>query len=84
MVRLALTSVLFSVFATAAMAQGAPPPLPSPFSGTPEEQRACRPDATRHCSAQIGGGTFAVLGCLQQNRAKLRKECLAVLQRHGQ
>jgi hypothetical protein len=75
---------LFGVIATSALAQGAPPPMPSPFSGTPEEQRACRPDATKYCSAQIAGGNFAVLGCLQQNRTKLRKDCLAVLQRHGQ
>ena len=84
MVRLALTSALLCLVSSNAMAQAGPPPMPSPFSGTPEEQRACRPDSTKYCAAQIPGGNFAVLACLQQNRAKLRKECLAVLQRHGQ
>jgi hypothetical protein len=83
MVRLALSFALLCVVSSNAMAQAGPPPMPSLFSGTPEEQRACRPDATRFCSAQIPDN-LAVLGCLQRNRTKLRKECLAVLQRHGQ
>lgn len=82
MIRFALTFVMFCTVSSSVMAQAGPPPMPSPFSGTPEEQRACQSDATRFCSKQIPDN-FAVLGCLKQNRAKLRKSCIEVLQRHG-
>lgn len=53
------------------------------FQGTPAEQKACSRDATRLCSEEIPD-TFAVLACLQKNRAKLHKSCIAVLEAHGQ
>jgi hypothetical protein len=53
------------------------------FQGTPAEQKACSRDATRLCSEEIPD-TFAVLACLQKNRAKLHKSCVAVLEAHGQ
>jgi hypothetical protein len=53
------------------------------FQGTPEEQRACNPDATRYCVDDIPD-TFKVLACLQQHRAKLTKACRGVLEAHGQ
>jgi hypothetical protein len=53
------------------------------FEGTPEEQAACSPDATKFCSEQIPV-TMQVLACLQQNRSKLRKVCREVLEAHGQ
>ena len=53
------------------------------FQGTPEEQAACSPDATKFCSDAIPD-TFRVLACLQQNRTRLRKVCLQVLEVHGQ
>ncbi len=81
MIRIALTVAMLCVLSGNAMAQ-AGPPMPSLFSGTPEEQRACRPDATRLCSQYIPDN-LAVLGCLKNNRAKLRKACLQVLQSHG-
>ena len=40
-------------------------------SGTPEEQKACTRDVQRHCRAVIDQGDFAILACLQQNRAKI-------------
>jgi hypothetical protein len=85
MIRFSLVLAMFCILSGSVLAQSGPPPLPpmpSIFSGTPEEQRACRPDATRFCSQQIPDN-FAVLGCLKANRAKLRKACLQVLQRHG-
>jgi hypothetical protein len=73
--------------ATGAMAQAQPKPLPNPFDalfqGTPEEQAACAPDSTRFCKA-LEPNQLAVLGCLQQNRAKLSAACRRVLQSHGQ
>ena len=53
------------------------------FSGTPEEQAACSPDATKFCSDAIPD-TFRVLACLQDHREKLRKVCQKVLTDHGQ
>lgn len=53
------------------------------FKGTPEEEAACRPDATRYCLDEMPDN-FRVLACLRQNRTKLRKVCLQVLEAHGQ
>ena len=53
-------------------------------SGTPEEQAACSRDVQRHCRPVIDQGDFAVLACLQQNRAKISKACDLVLKNHGQ
>jgi hypothetical protein len=60
-----------------------PAPQGDLFSGTPEEQAACSPDATRFCSDAIPD-TFRVLACLQDHREKLRKVCQKVLIDHGQ
>ncbi len=59
------------------------PPQGSLFKGTPEEQAACAPDATRFCKEQIPD-TFRVLACLQSNREKLRRDCQQVLKNNGQ
>jgi hypothetical protein len=53
-------------------------------SGTPEEQKACNRDVQRHCRPVINQGDFAILGCLQQNRAKISRACNQVLKNHGQ
>lgn len=53
------------------------------FTGTPEEQAACSPDATKFCSDAIPD-TFRVLACLQDHREKLKKACQKVLADHGQ
>ena len=62
---------------TAASAQGM-------MRGTPEEQRACTRDAQRFCREVIAQGDLAVLGCFQQNRARISAACDAVLRSHGQ
>jgi hypothetical protein len=82
MIRFAFTLLMLWILSGSVMAQSRPPAQPSIFSGTPEEQRACRRDATRLCAEQIPDN-FAVLGCLKRNRAKLNKACLQVLQSHG-
>src|ERR1700730_11624128 len=52
--------------------------------GTAKEQAACRPDVRRYChSIKPGSDSGAYLSCLQTNRAKLSKACLAVLVSHG-
>jgi hypothetical protein len=53
------------------------------FRGSPEDQKACNGDARRHCRSVLEQGDTVVLSCLQQNRKKLTRACLAVLQKHG-
>ncbi len=50
--------------------------------GTPQEQAACRRDASRFCK-QVLNDDFAVQQCLQQNRARLGKACQKVFESHG-
>jgi hypothetical protein len=58
--------------------------LPNPLlQGTPEEQAACRPDATRFCREVIPDN-FRVLACLQAHRDRISRACRGVLQAHGQ
>jgi len=76
--------VLTQICCGAALAASTEPPTSTfnPFQGTPEEQAACAPDSTRFCRDAIPD-TFRVLACLQENRTKLRKVCLKVLEDHG-
>lgn len=75
---------LLSAAAFAANDKKPPEPQPfNPFQGTPEEQAACAPDATTICKDAIPD-TFRVLACLQENRKRIRKVCLKVLEDHGQ
>jgi hypothetical protein len=76
--------------ASAAFVQAQPLPLPLPIPpfldmrGSPEDQRACQPDAVRLCREVLNGGDMAVLSCFQQRRQYLSPACEAVLRRHGQ
>jgi Cysteine rich repeat len=58
-------------------------PAVAQFSGTPQEQAACRPDARKHCS-RVSQDEMTVLNCLIRNRTRLSQSCRALLQRHGQ
>jgi len=73
--------------ASAALAQS-PLPLPLPFpnfQGTPEEQRACRPDVVKMCKEVLGqNDNTVVLRCLQANKVRLSPSCHAVLAHYGQ
>jgi len=64
------------------------PPLPLPFpnfQGTPEEQRACRPDVMKMCKDQLGqNDNTVVLRCLQANKVRLSPPCHGVLAHYGQ
>jgi hypothetical protein len=54
------------------------------YSGTDQEQNACRRDVVRHCQSVVKENEFVILGCLQANRPKLTAACRTVLQNHGQ
>jgi hypothetical protein len=76
--------ILGSTGAVFAQQQQAPQakPFPNMMQGSPEEERACAPDSTRFCK-QFEPDAIQVLGCLQQNRARISKACQAVLRNRG-
>ena len=79
-----LLALLMAASAAPAQAQNAPMPLP-PFltpRGTPEDQRACRPDAVRLCKEVIDNDD-QVLRCFQTRRQLLSPACEAVLVKYG-
>ena len=47
-------------------------------------EKACGRDASRHCKKVINDGDIAILGCLKQNRARLRAACVKHLKESGQ
>jgi hypothetical protein len=67
--------------------QPAAPKCASGSQGTPQERAACQPDVTRFCQAELKANecdVFAILGCLQRNRARLGAPCRQVLTSNGQ
>jgi hypothetical protein len=52
--------------------------------GTDQEEKACTPDVQRLCRKLMDQGDLTILGCLQENRAKLSHACRDVLVSHGQ
>ena len=83
---LALLAAVLAASASAAQAQ-APFPFP-PFldmRGTPEDQRACRPDAVRLCRHLLEqNDSMIVLQCFLANQSKLSPPCRAVLVKYNQ
>ncbi len=82
--RAALAAFLLIVSAGMAGAQQQPAPFPFPnlMQGTPEEEAACAPDSTKFCK-QFEPDALQVLGCLQQNRARISPACQRVLRNRG-
>ena len=67
--------------------QPAAPKCASLSQGTPQERAACGPDETKFCQAELKTtecDVFAILGCLQRNRARLGAPCRQVLTSNGQ
>jgi hypothetical protein len=83
---LALLAVVLAASSSAAQAQ-APFPFP-PFldmRGTPEDQRACRPDAVRLCRHLLEqNDSMIVLQCFLANQSKLSPPCRSVLVKYNQ
>jgi Cysteine rich repeat len=86
---LLVTLVLASCCGAPAFAQDRQFPLPLPFpnfEGTPEEQKACRPDVARLCPETVqeqNPDQQRILACLQRHRAGLKPACRTVLDNHG-
>ena len=87
-------AILLALPTSAVLAQPAMSPNPqasqggpgSPFpsmQGTPEDQKACAPDAVKFCKDMIPD-TFRVLSCLQNNRPKISTACQGTLAKYGQ
>jgi hypothetical protein len=54
------------------------------YQGTAKDRAACGPDVHRYCSAlKPGSDSWAFFSCLEANRARLSKACLAVLEKYG-
>ena len=47
--------------------------------GTPQQQRACRPDVLKHCR-EVHGGDVAIAKCLEANTDKLTSACRKVIE----
>jgi hypothetical protein len=73
MTRMLLAAALLLSGLSAAAAQQA----------TPEQERACKSDATRFCRKVMKDGDQAVLRCLKNVRDKLSERCRAVLEETG-
>lgn len=82
-----VVSVMTGSTVFAQMPGGLPLPLPLPIPlntrGTPEDQRACHPDANKLCRSYVGDD-MAVLRCFQAQRPKLTVACRQVLEKYGQ
>jgi hypothetical protein len=52
-------------------------------SGTPDEQKACRPDVARHCKGLQADDENAFVGCLVNHAPQLSQRCRRVLEAHG-
>jgi hypothetical protein len=91
MFRISVLTVAVSL-AAIATARAQMPPQPAPVSsplgnGNEQERAACHPDVVKHCQLQLEvnpNDVLGILGCLQQNRAKISRACQQVLASHGQ
>ena len=69
--------------AAPALAQGGRPP--GGGMGTPEDQRACQPDAVKLCRHTLEqNDPMVTLGCFKLKARQLSPACRAVLQNYGQ
>ena len=87
---LTLSLALLVFGASAALAQFPPQPTapkcPGPVQGTAEDRAACHPDVVSLCQTELQTNecdVFAILGCLQRNRARISPACRRVLESNG-
>lgn len=68
-----IAALLLAATALPAAAQSGP---------TPQEQMACRGDASKFCAEHIGKPP-QMNACLRENKAKLSDSCRKVVEQHG-
>ncbi|MGB6536914.1 MAG: hypothetical protein WBF58_13235 [Xanthobacteraceae bacterium] len=69
-----------------AQAQFPPQPAAPALPGSEQERAACHSDVVRFCKRELATNkddVFAILGCLQRNRAHISTACRGVLSEHG-
>lgn len=71
------TSVLAALLLTAAVL-----PATAQSGPTPQEQMACRSDASKFCAEHVGKPP-QMNACLRENKAKLSDGCRKVVESHG-
>jgi len=92
MIRTAVWTVALAlVTGPAAFAQlpAQPPPVQNPMmQGSDQDRAACHPDVMKFCRSLVkeddSSDVFAILSCLQTNRARISRACNTVLVSHGQ
>lgn len=52
------------------------------FAQTAAEKEACKSDALKYCSADVGKPE-QMRACLEQHKSELSQACLAVVEAHG-
>lgn len=70
-------SVLAALLLTAATL-----PATAQSGPTPQEQMACRGDASKYCAEHIGKPP-QMNACLRENKAKLSDSCRKMVESHG-
>ena len=84
-----ITALLTAETLTLAQVPPQPPPVANPLGqGNEQERAACHPDVMRYCRQLVKDNdqadVFAILDCLQTNRARISGACRQVLADHGQ
>jgi hypothetical protein len=74
---LLLLTLMLAVLPAVAFAQGGGTPG---HVGTPEQQRACRPDVERFCRQVQNQGDYAIADCLKTNERRLSSACRRVME----
>jgi hypothetical protein len=75
--RLLVPALTLAVLPAVAFAQGGGAPG---HLGTPEQQRACRPDVQRFCREMQNQGDYAIADCLKTNERRLSSACRRVIE----
>jgi hypothetical protein len=76
--RLQILAFSLIVLAASAAAVGDARAAEEKHLGTPEQQRACRPDVLRLCH-DTSGGDIAIANCLLDHKEKLTPACREVI-----
>jgi hypothetical protein len=81
-----LALALLLAGASLAQAQFPPQPEAPSLPGSEQQRAACHPDVVRFCQRELATNkddVFAILGCLQHNRARISAACRQVLTDNG-
>lgn len=73
MSRYAYLAIIVAALATASAAQA----QSQEYRGTPEQQKACRPNVFRFCAGEIPD-VRKITACLRRNLSRLTPDCQAI------